>query len=520
MKVMKQPVVLLSALAMLASCGGSAPAESSRPTGLSTPAASSQPATTSSAAAQTSSAAVSSAADFPDNVTISFWSTGSQGMNDQITELAEEFENAVKVNLNRTVKVNLTVEGGYDDIERKLITGLADGTLPNMAVAYPDTVANIIGQEPAGKQYVYDIDPYMDSPVYGFSTQGWLGDTRQAKKTDIVPAFLDEGTHYSRSGTYSYPFMKSSEVMFYNKDYVEAAYRFYKPEVTGADNIHKDLAAMDWGEFENLLTVVMDHKDDINDQLEYAAFYDSDSNWFISQMYQSGTPYTSIKDGKGSIDFQDGDARKATEDMLDGFKALYADKRINTKGLTNQYGSNFFKDEKILFSIGSSGGTGYQMPPGLDPSDIDIVPVPAVDGNLSYVSQGPTITFIKNPTQSDAVNDAQMLYSWMFAKFLTNTENNALLCVRGSQGYVPIRYSSYETETFIDTLTANTLYAKSGTVMIQEIAGHYYNAPVFKGSAELRDLVGAAAVSVMKNEKTAKQALKDAIDTALNAMAD
>lgn len=392
MNKLRNAFLILSASAFLASCGSPAPEASSSSAAVSSATSSaSQPAASSEPGSSTKSAESSSAAstqDFPDNVTISFWSTGSQGMNDTLTELVDVFEKAIKDNTGKTVHVDLSVEGGYDDIENKLITGLSDGTLPNMAVAYPDTVANIIAQEPANKEYLYDISSYLEDDTVGFGKQSYLGDTASADKEDIVPAFLDEGTHYSRPGMYSYPFMKSTEVMFYMKDYVESAYKFFRPEIQGAENIHDDLSNMTWAEFETLLTSVMEHKDAINDQLQTAAWYDSDSNWFISHCYQRGINYSSIENGKGKIGFESGVDRTDAEAMLEDFKSLYDDQRITTKGIENKYGSDAFKNEWTLFSIGSSGGTGYQMPQGATPDEIGVVPVPAADGNQAYVSQG------------------------------------------------------------------------------------------------------------------------------------
>ena len=452
----------------------------------------------------------------PDNVEISFWTTGSQGMNETLTALAETFEEAVKDATGKTVTVDIAVQGGYDEIETKVLNGLPTGVLPNIAVAYPDTVANIIHNEAGGKQYLYDIEPYMDDPNIGFGTQDFLGDTEEADKYDIVESFLEEGHKYAREGYYSYPFMKSSEVMFYYQDYVEAAYKYYKPAIKGRENIAKDLTNMTWSEFEQLLDVVMKHKADINDQLEVGCFYDNDSNWFITQMYQKDIPYSSIVDGKGHIDFKEGDDRTRAEDMLTSLKALADDKRMTTGGIEGVYGSDFFKTERTLFSIGSSGGTGYQMPEGLDPEDIGVVPIPRAGdlAHVGYVSQGPTLCFLKNPTVSDEINDAQMYYSWMFAKYLTNTANNVEICITGSQGYIPIRYSSYENEDFIEYLSGSTLYAKSGTVLIQDIMGNYLNTAVFPGSAQLRDEVGAALTCVLTGEKSVTQALADAINNA------
>lgn len=495
----KNPFVMLLATgALLASCGGA-------PT----------PSSSSSGTGSTSSS--SSAAS--DEVTVSFWSTGSQAMTTQLQTLATKFEQAIKKNTGVTVHMEVTVEGSYDDIADKIDKGLATGTIPNMAVAYPDTVANILSKEPANKHYLYDITSYMDDAEIGFTKQSYLGDIAAADKEDIVEAFFEEGTQYDREGMYSYPFMKSSEVMFYNVNDVERAYKFCKPSVVGKDNIRRDLASMSWTEFEDFLGLVMDNKDKILSTLKHAAWYDSDSNWFITQMYQREIGYTSIKDGKGAIDFETGEPRTKTEAMLNSFKELHDDDRITTKNLENgAYGSTAFTKGEVLFEIGSSGGTGYNMPEGLEPDDVGVVPVPAFDNNPLYVSQGPTITFLKNPTVADSINDLQMRYAWQFAKFLTNPENNVDLCTLGSEGYIPVRYSAFDSDAYLEFLAEPSIYATSAKVLIEEIQGNYYNAPVFPGSSQLRDAVGNVIAYVLTGEKTANKALTDAIDQAKTYM--
>ena len=504
MKSLK-PLFLASLAALLASCGS--PSSSS---------SGSQSSSASSSSGSRSSATSSSSAtgDIPDNITVSFWSTGSQGMTTQLQTLASDFEKAIKDNLGKTVHMEVSVEGSYDDIANKINKGLSVGNIPTMAVAYPDTVANILSQEVPGTQYLYDIEPYMNDPKIGFTKQSYLGDTRDADAEDIVAAFFEEGTAYARDGIFSYPFMKSSEVMFYEVEAVERAYSFYKPSIIGPENIRNDLLHMSWEEFENLLTVVQNNKASIASTLQHAAWYDSDANWFISQMYQREIGYTSIVDGVGQIDFESGTNRTKAESMLASFKALYDDGRITTKGIENKYGSDAFTKGEVLFEISSSGGTGYNMPEGLSADKIGCVPVPAANNNPAYVSQGPTITFLKNPSLTDAENEAQMFYAWQFAKYLTNPDNNVRLCIRGSEGYLPIRYSAYESAAYMEFLEEESIYSASAKVLINEIAGNYYNAPVFPGSAKLRDQVGGAVAYVLTGTKSPSTALTDAINEA------
>lgn len=508
MKTKRTFSILIPLAALLCGCGGGPGPEASS----SAPSSSEESKTSSSSAPSASSSASAPTGE----VNISFWSTGSQGLITQLKALAEEFETAVKKQTGVTVNVDITVEGSYDDIANKISKGLAVGNIPNMAVAYPDTVANILAKE-ADKEYLYDLEPYFADAEIGFGTQEYLGDSATAGRRDIISSFLDEGTHYAREGTFSYPFMKSSEVMFYKVDEIERAYKYYNPEIIGIENIRKDLASMDWDKFVTLLESIDENKAKISNTLEKAAWYDSDSNWFISQMYQRGIPYTSINGGKGKIEFESGQNRTDAEDMVQDFKDMFDDGLITTKGVENTYGSYAFADGKVLFEIGSSGGTGYNMPEGLDPEDIGIVPVPAA-GEKLYVSQGPTITFLKNPTVDAATNDLQMKYSWQFAKFLTNPAANVRLCIRGSEGYIPIRYSAFEDADYMEFLEEPSIYATAAKVLIDEIADSYYNAPVFPGSAELRDLVGGILPQVFKSGENITDAFKNAIDKAKTFM--
>ena len=507
MKTKRTFSYLIPLAALLCACGGGTNPEAS---------SSSAPSSSSDTQASSASSSATTSAAPVGEVNISFWSTGSQGLITQLKALASEFETAVFNATGVTVNVDISVEGSYDDIANKISKGLAVGNIPNMAVAYPDTVANILSKE-ADKQYLYDLEPYFADAEVGFGKQTYLGDSTTAGRRDIISSFLDEGTHYARPGTFSYPFMKSSEVMFYKVDEIERAYKYYNPEIVGIENIRNDLVNMDWDKFVTLLESIDENKAKISNTLERAAWYDSDSNWFISQMYQRGIPYSSINGGKGKIEFESGQNRSDAEDMVQDFKDMFDAGLITTKGVENTYGSYAFADGKVLFEIGSSGGTGYNMPEGLDPEDIGIVPVPSA-GEKLYVSQGPTITFLKNPTVDTATNDLQMKYSWMFAKFLTNPAANVRLCIRGSEGYIPIRYSAFEDADYIEFLEEPSIYATAAKVLIDEIADSYYNAPVFPGSAELRDLCGGILPEVFKSGTPITDAFKSAIDKAKTYM--
>ena len=152
--------------------------------------------------------------------------------------------------------------------------------------------------------------------------------------------------------------------------------------------------------------------------------------------------------------------------------------------------------------------------PDADAFSVGVVRVPASNNNPLYVSQGPTMTFLKSTRISDEENDLKMKYAWQFAKFLTNPDNNVYLCVYGSEGYLPVRYSAYGTNAFTTFLEEGEIYADSANVLINDIDGHYLNTDVFVGSAQLRVQIGGALTQTLKGIKPAAQALGDAIATA------
>jgi multiple sugar transport system substrate-binding protein len=448
-----------------------------------------------------------------DAVTVEFWHTFGQKSQEALQKKADEFSKLILTNTGAKVTISLKYQGSYDDIESKITKGFGAANIPTMAIAYPDHIANYLeseGSEPG--RFVYNIDSYMSDSKIGFGTQSYLGDSSKYGKDDFVGAFLKEGQQFVRSGTYSLPYMKSSEVMFYNKEALAKALTYFKPSIVGDSNIASYIGSISWDEFIQLCASIKEHKADISSAIKTPAWYDDDSNLFISKMYQNNIPYSSIgSDSKGVIDFESGDSRTKAEAMVTGIKTAYDNGLLVTKGTEGTYGSDAFTNMETVFSIGSSGGTGYNMPSG-DAFNVGVTRVPVSNNNPQFVSQGPNITFLKNPSYTTAENDKRMNYAWQFAKYITNPETNVYMCVYGSEGYIPVRYSAYETEDFTKFLEEGEIYAKTADVLLNDIDGHYLNTSVFKGSATLRDQCGGIITSVLKQNTNVTTAFNAAIN--------
>lgn len=442
------------------------------------------------------------------NASVVFWHTFGAGIDQNINEKINEFERLVLENDNVNVTVDATYQGNYDDIQRKIINGIGGGNIPNLTVAYPDHVASYFAQESTRGDYVVNLQPYMDNEEYGLGKEAYLGD--KFGEDDFIESFLEEGRQFIAEGTYVLPFMKSSEVLFYNEDAVAYALRLRDPSFSGTTEDY--LASLSWDEFMDLARFCLENKEEVWSGMTTPVVYDSDSNLFITKMYQNNIPYSSVDTTNeiGVIDFESGENRERAEAMVLKLKGYADEGLLTTKGILGEYGSSEFTEGRAIFSISSSGGTGYNLPTS-DSFEVKMTVVPADNNNPLYVSQGPSLTILKkrNSSEQDNINT---LYAWKLLKYLTNAEVNVDICIRGSQGYIPVRTSAFETDEFLDFLETGEGYADTANVLLEDIDGNYLSTAVFSGSSKLRDEVGSIITVVLKGEKSVSDAFDDAIE--------
>lgn len=471
-------------------------------------------------------ASLSSCGDSYDGVTINFWHTFGKTVEDGIKQRANEFAELVKEHEGKEVRVKLTYKGGYDDIKGEMTKAFSVGDNPTIAVAYPDHVADYFASESKPGEFVVDMTKYVDNEVYGFGREAWLGDTDGSN--DFVEAFYQESSSYTRDGIYSMPFMKSTEVMLYNLDLVRKAMPYYDADISTDDQIRDFMSNLSWDEFMLFCETIKDNMNEISPTLVVPAFYDSDANLFISQCYQNNIPYAGIDaNGNGYIGFNGISAnsteeqKKAYNDVLalvKKFKKWYDQGLFDTKGVNGQYSSYSFTPGKTMFAIGSSGGSGYSFP-STSEFQIEACKVPYSNGNPLYVTQGPTLTLMNNTKLiKSGKNDEAVLYGWKFIKYLTNPDVNAALCTNNSEGYIPVRQSAYNTPAFTSFMESDTQYVKVAKVVVNEIQGNYFTAPVFKGSAELREQCGGGMADFLKIESKnpTDQEFKTILDRIIN----
>jgi len=404
---------------------------------------------------------------FPtEDVQITFWHVYGQSKAALLDQLIAEFEE-----MHPNVTIESVSQGNYTDIldaTGKAI--LADGDMPTIIIGYPDHVAEYLK---AGA--VIPLDDFIKSDTWGVDLN------------DFPTSYLEENSQYANGLYYSFPYSKSTEMMVYNKDIIEA----HATEIEAAlgEPFPSD-RPLTWAELDLLAPILVDPNFDLDNptanMCQYLINYDSAANFFINNVRMWGGGYTN---SAGEILVDD----PVTRDML-----AYVQTRFENKTMAiplawgEDYGSTNFIAGDICFSVGSTAGINYNIP--VDGSfEVGVAPIPQYDvDNMSAVQQGPNISIMEKTT------DAERLVAWEFIKYLINPENTAAWAM--DTGYLPTRLSGYNSDEYqaflaIDDINNSKYYSSLAAQAAQRELDYQDYDPAFSAaysSSDARDQANLA----------------------------
>lgn len=445
--------------------------------------------------------------------TISFQTTAGKANQVYLNDFIADFQ---QVEPNVTVILDI-VSGSYSDIANQITSGFAIGEYGDLAMVYPDAVADFIDYGKA-----FDVSPYMTNKDYGWSDEDM---------EDLVETFLDEGRNYTVKGVYSLPFSKSTELVYYNREKVLG---LTLDGVNSGNPITENyLERLTWEEFFDVLCPAIvaytntEKGKNLIDKTgkDWAIMgYDSDDNLFITLAAAYGIPYTSIKNGEGSVDFVNADMKA----LVKKFNGYSKNHYILSQGGTGSRANTFFTADQALFSVGSTAGAQYNYSTS-NPMDVGVFKLPKPAGKQTKtILQGPSVAFLTHPNSQGKVDQNRKLASWLFYKFMVNKENSLAWAIGAN--YMPVRLSGYESEDYLETYDVANCPEKTLDLLTARIANYvpditdtYFTSPAFKGSNECRNQVGALMGKALTSTNDATdtnldQWFKDAYDACIKAM--
>ncbi len=433
---------------------------------------------------------------------VTFWHTMGKENQEILNNIITQFELE-----NPDIKVEHVQKGDYDDLRDSITKAFRAGEEPSLTFSYPDHVAVY-----RNGGHVVDLLTYINDPVYGYT---------QEELNAFVPEYYTEGLVEEDGETflYSLPYAKSTEVMFYNKTFFDennlTVPTTWDEVVTVSQKIRTIVDKKIEKEVNEDPTIKdADKKETIaTRQADVTPFgYDSESNLFITMAEQLQNEYTS---SKGEYLFNN----KGNKEFVTKLKDWYDQKLFTSKEmLQGSYTSTKFTTEKLYMSVGSTGGTRYNIPDadgstGELSFEVGVAAVP--QWNLSspkVIQQGPNITILKS-------DEKTQLASWKFLKYLLEPTNNATYAI--ATGYSPVTTTAQQVQAYQNLLVDDNeeLFTASDVhrlVKLQTLAyeeSHsYFVSPAFDGSSQARTQVGSLISSVFAGTKTVEQAFDDALN--------
>ena len=404
------------------------------------------------------------------------------------------------------ITVNLRLYTDYSRIYNDVITNIATGTTPNLCITYPDHIATYL----SGENTVVPLDDLMDNPKYGLGGSEVLFDA--PTREEIIPKFLKE---CSLNGyTYALPYMRSTEVCYINKDYVEKL-GYTLPEKLTWDFI--------WEVSEAAMAKNEDGIFQVNGQTVMIPFiYKSTDNMMIQVLKQQKAGYSTAA---GDIQIFNEDTKEFLYTIAEHVKT----RAFSTFGISS-YPGNYFNAGQCIFAIDSTAGATWigSHAPLHDISEDKVVdfetvvmPIPQFDTeDPQMISQGPSMcVFNKEDPQ-------EVLASWLFAQFLLT--NQVQIAYSQTEGYVPVTSKAQQSEEYQDYLSRcgedNGLYYDvkiKAAKLLLENTDNTFITPVFNGSASLRSAAGQLIENVarsVRRKETVDEAYMQALFSEVSSL--
>lgn len=424
-------------------------------------------------------------------VEIIFWAKNDTNRN-QVAVYQQAIDEFQKLYPNVTVTMRLYTD--YGRIYNDVITNISTNTTPNVCITYPDHIATYL----TGDNTVLQLDDLMADSRYGLGGSEVRFDA--PSEAEIVPEFLREcriGEH-----TYAMPYMRSTEALYVNEDYVKKL-GYELPEVMTWDFI--------WEVSEKAMEKDNDGVFTVNGQKVMIPFiYKSTDNMMISMLKQLDAPYST--DEGDILIFND-----TTKELLQEIYRHGQSRAFSTFGISS-YPGNFLNAGQCIFAIDSTAGATWMGSdaPMLDiheeqvvPFHTKVMPIPQFDPeHPKMISQGPSVCVFRKE------NPQEVLASWLFVQYLLT--NEIQLGYAETEGYLPVTLKAQNSAEYQDYLSRKGEDNKEhysvkieASELLMKYTADTFVTPVFNGSASLRSAAGQMIENTVKGARR-KQEMNNA----------
>lgn len=344
-----------------------------------------------------------------EGVSIDFWHVYSEQQGEDLQAIVDDF--------NATNPYGIMVEafnqGNYGDVEDKVNAGIQSGDLPDVVMAYTNSLADWYSVDS-----IIDLDPLINDPDYGLTAD---------QMADLYPHLLEAGK--TPDGAWvAYPMTQSANVLVYNFTWAEEL-GFAEPPMTSAEL--KDVSCAAFAANQELGP---DFKGTGG-----LIYYPNTTNW-LHFLYAFGG--NELNEDRSAYDF-------TSQESIDTAMFLLDLKENGCVWQTESYPNPEQGQRRALITMSSTAGLPYYTAAFEDANNDDewgFIAAPGPDGQMAVDAFQQMLGVIPSTPEEE-------LASWLFIKWLTSPEIQARWVKVG--GY-------YGTQKSTEALTMD--YAESNPV--------------------------------------------------------
>ena len=447
---------------------------------------------------------------------------------------------------NDKVNVKATSKGSYQGILEAVSGTLSTRDFPNIATGYPDHLSTYArsGYPKSPTGVLLNLNKYLDNAELNEAHKAKYGMTL---REDYYPEYMIENNTICYDDndnglTVGLPFNKSTEVVGYNgifMDYAKTKDSTLKVPTTWAEwkemgpkfrAIQMELNGKylcgtknEEGTASNFSVTTDANADNIlldfseaTDAESAVLSWDSMANMFITLVRQFDGVFTSyttedrkapqIADRHGYMEFYSGDNKAKTTAAMQLVRDLSGDplkpeERIfaTPTFFGGNYASEAFGENKVLFTVCSTGGLSYNLN---EEQRFRVAPIPYTDAEHKYViSQGANMTiFDRNNIENSEKYNWDQTCDLAFDTVVKMTTGDYQAKWATLTGYYPASKSASQSQIYQDFINGTPDYSDQLATAYREGAQlnerEYMKAennwtkfvdPGFDGSATIRD---------------------------------
>lgn len=338
-----------------------------------------------------------------EKVKITFWHNLYPEEEQILKEIISEFEKEYP-----GIKVLASNKGNWGQIFKHVTNALTVDKQPNLVVSYPDHTRFYFNSGkviPLNKFSEVDEEFAKNLKTFPF-LEGYF------EPIQIEDNKEEEGIVVDKNNRYYLPFLKTTEIMFYDSSLLKETYKELKDKSSNTKEFKEfdklvnqygclSKESLQWSDMEKICQILKQKKA----QDFIPIIVDSESNLFIISAKQKNIKYPISKNDIGNFLNED-----AIKDILEKFKDLYDNKHLTLSKLTGEENiKTLINNKSFAFYITSTRrlDTLSNMK--------DFTP---------HFHSIPTFDVDKNILQGSNVNlfysakEEEIFVSWFFAKYL------------------------------------------------------------------------------------------------------